>query len=237
MSLLPEDPQELARVLEITRLTLYVAGMSTLLSALVGIPLGAWIGLRRSRLALVFRIFTHALFGLPPVVAGLVMYLLLSRAGPLGAWGLLFTPTAMVLTQCLLVVPLVVGLTASAVDGVEPGVADAARALGASRGDLALTLLWEARIGLFTAVLAGFGRAISEVGAVIIVGGNIKWHTQVLTTAIVLETQQGHFAYALTLGALLVSLALVAALLVTLAQHRQRTGRLLPWAGPRRGAP
>ncbi len=214
------DP-ETQRVVLITVLTLYMATMSTTVSSLIGIPLGAFIGMRKSQLFLLFRVFTHSLYGLPPVIAGLLVYMLLSRAGPLGPLGILFTPTSMIVAQCLLITPLITGISASAVDSLPKNIEDTARSLGANRIDLIKTMLYEARLGLFTAVMLGFGRAISEVGAVIIVGGNIKWHTQVLTTSIVLETQRGNFNYALTLGAILMLIALIISLVLTIAQKKK----------------
>jgi len=226
--ILPADPLEQERVIQIILLTLYVATMSTTISSILGIPIGAYIGMKKTRFFLLFRIFTHTLYGLPPVIAGLAMFMLLSRSGPLGSLGILFTPTAMILAQCLLITPLVIGLSASAVDSLPKGVVDTARSLGAGRWDLIKTLLYESRMGLFTAVMIGFGRAISEVGAVIIVGGNIKWHTQVLTTAIVLETSSGNFSYAMLLGIILLLIALVTSILLTFLQHKQKTGKFFP---------
>lgn len=222
--ILPDNPLEQFRVLKIVSLTLYMAFMSTTISSLIGIPLGAYIGMKKAKFFLIFRVFTHTLYGLPPVIAGLIIYILLSRAGPLGSFGLLFTPTSMILAQCLLITPLIIGLSASAVDSLPSGIYDTARSLGTNKWDLVKTLLYESRIGLFTAIMIGFGRAISEVGAVILVGGNIKWHTQVLTTAIVLETQKGNFSYAILLGIILIIIALVTSIVLTLLQHKQKTG-------------
>jgi len=226
MYLIPDDPLEQERVVRITLLTLYIAFMSTTISSLIGIPVGAYLGMKKAKFFVIFKVFTHTLYGLPPVIAGLVIYMLLSRTGPLGPLGILFTPTSMILAQCLLITPLIIGLSATAVDSLPDGVKDTAKTLGAGRLDMIKTLLYESRLGLFTAVMVGFGRAISEVGAVIIVGGNIKWHTQVLTTAIVLETQKGNFSYAILLGVILITIALITALILTLVQHKQKTGRL-----------
>jgi tungstate transport system permease protein len=217
-------PEEQARVLHVTFLTLAMAGSSTLLACGAGIPLGAWLGLRKGRFGFAFRVFTHTFYGLPPVLAGLAVYLLLSRAGPLGPLGMLFTPEAMVVAQFVILFPLLSGLVASAVASVEPAVVDTCRALGASAGQLRWSIIREARFGILTAVMLGFGRAISEVGAVILVGGNIKWHTQVLTTAIVLETSAGSFEYALHLGGILLALAALTAFLLTFLQHDEESG-------------
>lgn len=206
-------------VLSITLLSLFIASTSTLFSSLLGVPLGALLGVQRNRFTRLFKTFTHALYGMPPVVAGLLIYLLLSRAGPLGPLGLLFTPGAMVIAQTFLVTPLVVGLVASAVAQVDPALVDTARTLGARGWPLLRTLLSEARGGIYSAVMVGFGRAISEVGAVILVGGNIQHHTRVLTTAIVLETQTGNFQFALTLGLILMLLAALVAVLLTRLQE------------------
>lgn len=214
------DPLESERLVRITLLTLYMAGCSTTISSLIGIPIGTYLGLRKTSFSLLIKVFTHTLYGLPPVIAGLVMFMLLSRAGPLGELGILFTPTAMILAQVLLITPLIIGLSASAIGSIPQVTIDTARTLGARRMGLLKTLLVESRIGIFTAVMVGFGRAISEVGAVIIVGGNIKWHTQVLTTAIVLETQKGNFYFALLLGAILICLALVTSIILTMLQSR-----------------
>jgi tungstate transport system permease protein len=165
-------------------------------------------------------VFTHTLYGLPPVIAGLVVFILLSKAGPLGKLGILFTPTAMIFAQVILVTPLITGLCASSIGSIPVWTIDTARSLGARRLSLLATLVVESRIGIFTAIMVGFGRAISEVGAVIIVGGNIKFHTQVLTTAIVLETQRGNFYFALTLGIILIAFALTTAVTLTFLQKR-----------------
>ena len=214
------DPIESERLVRITLLTLYMAGCSTTISTLIGIPLGTYLGLRKTKFSLLIKVFTHTLYGLPPVIAGLVVFILLSRAGPLGSLGILFTPTAMIFAQVMLITPLIIGLCASAVGSIPKESIDTARSLGARRFSLLKTLLMESRIGIFTAIMIGFGRAISEVGAVIIVGGNIKWHTQVLTTAIVDETQKGDFKFALVLGMILITLALITSIILTILQGR-----------------
>lgn len=208
----------MTEVLSITLLTLQVCAASTLLACVAGIPLGARLGLRRTRRRLPFLVFTHTFYGMPPVIMGLTVYLLLSRAGPLGELGLLFTPLAMVVAQTLLLLPIVIGFTASAVASVPPEAAETARALGASEREAVRTVLAEARPGIAHTVLVAFGRAVSEVGAVIIVGGNIEGRTRVLTTAIVLETEAGNFAFALTLGAILLGLVLVVSVFMTRLQ-------------------
>lgn len=207
-------------LLDITVLTLAVSGAATLLGALAGVPLGAWLALHPSRGARLLRVFTRTLYGMPPVVVGLAVFLLLSRAGPLGSLGLLFTPQAMVVAQALLVLPLVVGLTMAAVEAVDPLLRETAASLGARGWLLLRTFLREAREGVASAVLVGFGRAVSEVGAVLIVGGSILGHTRVLTTAIVVETEVGHFEFALALGAVLLALALATTLAVGRLEER-----------------
>ncbi|UCG70440.1 MAG: ABC transporter permease [Thermoplasmata archaeon] len=215
-----DDSSDTERLIGITLLTLYVAGCSTIISSLIGIPIGTYLGLRKTRFALLIKVFTHTLYGLPPVIAGLLVFILLSRAGPLGEFGILFTPTAMIFAQVILVTPLIIGLSASAIGSIPNVTVDTARTLGAKGFTLLKTLIVESRIGMFTAVMVGFGRAISEVGAVIIVGGNIKWHTQVLTTAIVDETQKGNFDFALVLGGILITLALITSIILTIFQRR-----------------
>jgi tungstate transport system permease protein len=216
------DP--LAELARITVLSVLVAGAGTFLAAMVGVPLGAWLALHPSRAGRAMRLTARTLYGLPPVVVGLAVYLLLSRAGPLGDLGLLFTPEAMVLAQALLVLPLVVGLTMGAIEALDPALVETARSLGARGWMLVDTFLREAREGVASAVLVGFGRAISEVGAVLLVGGNILFHTRVLTTAIVQETEMGNFAFALALGGVLLVLALGTALLVGKLERRGGEG-------------
>lgn len=205
-------------------LSLQVSLAAVVLASLVGLPLGALVALERfpGRSGVVVAL--NALMGLPPVVVGLCVYLLLSRAGPLGEHGLLFTPTAMVLAQALLVTPLIAALARQAVADLAIEYGDSLPALGTGRMGLLITLLWEGRVRLLTSVLAGFGRAIAEVGAVIIVGGNIAEHTRVMTTAIALETSKGNLALALGLGIVLVTLSLAvnasAFIIGTLAQRR-----------------
>jgi len=205
-------------------LSLQVSLSAVVLASLVGLPLGALVALERfpGRSGVVVAL--NALMGLPPVVVGLCVYLLLSRAGPLGEHGLLFTPTAMVIAQAILVTPLIAALARQALADLASEYGDSLHALGAGRVGLPVTLLWEGRVRLLTSVLAGFGRAIAEVGAVIIVGGNIAEHTRVMTTAIALETSKGNLALALGLGIVLVTLSLAvnasAFVVGTLAQRR-----------------
>ena len=158
--------------------------------------------------------------GLPPVVVGLFVYLLLSYSGPLGPLQLLYTPTAMIIAQLIMAIPIVIGITVSSVGSINKSIQDKALSLGATKLQLMVTILREARIGLLTAVIAAFGGAISEVGAVMIVGGNIRWVTRVLTTAIVVETELGKFDVAIALGIILLLLAFIVNWLLTQMQWR-----------------
>jgi tungstate transport system permease protein len=191
----------------IIALSLGVSLSAVALASLVGLPLGAAVAVYRfsGRGALI--VILNAAMGLPPVVVGLVVYLLLSRAGPLGALGLLFTPQAMVLAQAVLVLPLIAALARQTVEEHWSELQEQLRSLGVTTTRAIPTLLREARFSLMTAVLAGFGRAIAEVGAVIIVGGNIAGVTRTMTTAIALETSRGDLALALGLGIILISLS------------------------------
>ncbi len=200
-----------AALLEIIWLTLRVTGAALVLATLVGIPLGAWLGLsRRVPLQGLLIPVIYTGMGLPPVVVGLFVYLFLSREGPFGGLGWLFTPAGMIVAQTILALPLVVGLTMAAVSGVDSSLPVQLEALGATRRQIAITTLLEVRGGVSAAVVAAFGAIISEVGAVMLVGGNIAGETRVLTTAIVLETRKGNFALALALGVVLLVLAFAA---------------------------
>lgn len=194
---------------EIVRLSLRVSLTAVLLASVIGFPLGAGLALSRFPGHKLVIVLLNALMGLPPVVVGLTVYLLLSRSGPMGEFGLLFTPTAMIIAQCILVTPIISALTRQTIEDLWSEYEEQLRSLGAGRGRALLTLLWEGRYSLFTAVLAGFGRAIAEVGAVLIVGGNITHVTRVMTTSIALETAKGNLELALALGIVLISLALI----------------------------
>ncbi len=195
-------------LVEIIALSLRVSGTALLLASLMGLPLGAAIGVLRFRGRRAVVVLLNASMGLPPVVIGLLAYLLLSRSGPLGPLGLLYTPTAMVIAQTLLVTPIVAALTRQAIEDLSEEYDEQLRSLGAGFAQRVATLLYEGRFSLATTLLAGFGRAISEVGAVIIVGGNIAHWTRVMTTAIVLETSRGDFPLALALGFVLLAIAI-----------------------------
>jgi tungstate transport system permease protein len=192
---------------EIVRLSLVVSAAALGLAALFGLPLGALLGIARFPGRRFVVAATNALFGLPAVVVGLFVYMLLSRSGPLGSLALLFTPTAMVIAQTLLITPLVVALTRQVVEDLHAEYGEQLRAHGASTLRAVPTLLAEGRFALATVLLAGFGRAISAVGAVIIVGGNIAHVTRVMPTAIALETSRGELALALGLGILLLAIS------------------------------
>ncbi|MGE5467890.1 MAG: ABC transporter permease [Ignavibacteria bacterium] len=197
-----------ARLYGIVGLSLRVSLTATLIACIVGMPMGAWLAVGRftGRRALI--VLFNGMMGLPPVAVGLLIYLLLSRAGPLGAFGLLFTPAAMVIAQAVLVTPIVAALTRQVIADAWTEYREQLRSLGASRPRSAATLLWDGRFSLTTAALAGFGRAIAEVGAVMIVGGNIDGLTRVMTTTIALETSKGDLPLALALGFILISLVL-----------------------------
>jgi tungstate transport system permease protein len=205
-------------VIDVVVRTLQVCISAVVLAAAVGIPLGTHLGMKefpRKRLVLTA---LYTAMGLPPVVVGLAVYLLLSRQGPLGGLGLLFTPLAMILAQTILAVPLVAGVTMTAVAGVDRAVREAALIDGATPWRVGLLLLREAQFGVIVGIVAGFGRAISEVGAVLIVGGDIERLTRVMTTAIVLETRKGNFEVAIALGGLLLSLSFTVTLILQLLQ-------------------
>ncbi|HSF83357.1 MAG TPA: ABC transporter permease [Anaerolineales bacterium] len=211
--------------LEIVLLSLRVSGLALLISTLTGIPLGAFLGLRRfaGRRLLVALMYTG--MGFPPVVIGLFVYLLLSNSSPLKSLDLpflpaLFTPGAMILAQSIIAFPLVAGFSMAAVMAVDPQVRQQVRSLGATDRQTALTILSEARLGVLVSVVAGFGGIISEVGAVMLVGGNIAGRTRVLTTAIVLETRKGNFELALALGFVLLGLTFIANLAMLRLQGR-----------------
>lgn len=195
---------------EIVWLSFVVSGTAVLLAAIAGVPAGAWLGLRRFRGERWLAAAIYTGMGFPPVVVGLFVYLLLSRQGALGSLSWLFTPRAMIVSQVILALPLIAGVTMTAVRGVSPALRPQLRSLGATEWQVVTTILSEARNGVIVGLVAGFGAAISEVGAVMLVGGNIEGSTRVLTTAIVLETRQGRFDVALALGIILLALAFAA---------------------------
>ncbi len=200
-------------------LSLRVSGTAVLISSCVGIPCGVWLGLSQphERRQLISAVI-HTGMAIPPVVVGLVLYLALSRSGPLGHLRWLFTPEAMIAAQTILALPFVIGITLSAVAALPRELAAQMKTLGASDWQCRWTILREARCGVALAVAAAFGRSLSEVGAVLIVGGNIEGHTRVLTTAIVLETGKGNFGFALALGGALLLLALFVNLFIVRLQ-------------------
>jgi len=198
------DPELIA----IVALSLMVSLSAVLCAALLGLPLGAAIAVTRFPGRRTLIVLLNALMGLPPVVVGLAIYLLLSRAGPLGEAGLLFTPGAMVIAQTVLILPIIAALSRQAIEDAWHEYQEQLRSLGVQGLDAALTLLWDMRFSLLTAVLAGLGRACAEVGAVMIVGGNIDGVTRVMTTAIALETSKGDLPLALGLGIVLILIVL-----------------------------
>jgi tungstate transport system permease protein len=193
-------------LLGIVRLSLAVSLSAVALAALIGIPFGAWLALNRFPGRQGVIVLVNAMMGLPPVVVGLAIYLLLSRSGPLGGWGLLFTPQAMVIAQTVLVAPIIAALTRQTVEDLWLEYRDELQAMNVGPVTRIATLIWDARFSLMTALLAGFGRAAAEVGAIIIVGGNIEGFTRTMTTAIALETSKGDLALAMRLGLVLIAI-------------------------------
>lgn len=205
-------------------LSLQVSLSAALIATLIGLPLGAAIAVERFPGRQLLIVLLNALMGLPPVVVGLLIYLLLSRAGPLGGLGILFTPQAMVIAQTVLIVPIIAALSRQTIEDAWREYSEQLHSLGARRLSAGMTLIWDTRFSLLTIVLAGFGRAAAEVGAVMIVGGNIDGVTRVMTTAIALETSKGDLPLALGLGIVLIALVILlntlAAVIREVAQRR-----------------
>ncbi|MDG5468198.1 ABC transporter permease [Deltaproteobacteria bacterium IMCC39524] len=200
--------------------SLYTSSCAIVIAALLGVPTGLWLGLNRFRGRQILLALLNTLMALPTVVVGLLLFGLLSRQGPLGPLGLLFTPLAMIVGQTVLATPIVANLVLAAVTGADQRIINTALTLGASRFQAAIQLLREIRFGVMAAVIAGFGRVIAEVGVAMMLGGNIRNSTRTMTTAIALETSKGEFAFGLALGMLLLSVALLVNLFLNVLQQR-----------------
>jgi tungstate transport system permease protein len=207
-------------LLQIILLSLQVSGTALVLAALLGVPAGAFLAVRRVPLRGLLISLLNTGMGLPPVVVGLFLYLLLSRSGPLGILGLLYSPTAMVIAQGILAFPIVASLAQAAVANVNPVIRQAAVTLGATPWQESLAVIREARYGIVAGVIAGLGRVMAEVGSIIIVGGNIAGYTRVMTTTIALETDKGEFELAIALGIILLSISLVITVALRLVQRQ-----------------
>ena len=212
-------------LIEITALSLKVSMGVTLVACVLGLPLGAWLAVNRFVMRRFVIAILNALMGLPPVVVGLIVYVIFSRAGPLGVLGLLFTPTVMVIAQVIIITPIVASIAHQAIRDLWADYHDLLISLNASRLQRIQALLWDGRRALMTAGLAGFGRAIGEVGAIMVVGGNIDHATLVLTTAIALETGKGEFGMALALGFVLIGLSILVNLTLHMLGRTERGSR------------
>ena len=211
--------QEIAQII---LLTMQVSGTATLLSVIGGVPFGLWLALREFRGKRVLSSLLNFGMGLPPVIVGLFVSLCLWRYGPFGDLGLMYSPTAMIIAQTIIAMPIVAGLSFAAIESLNPKLRLQLVSLGASRWQVSLLLVREARLGLMAAVIAGFGRVISEVGASMMVGGNIKGETRVLTTATVMEVGKGNFDLAIALSLVLLLGAFAVVVLLTWLQHGGR---------------
>lgn len=214
-----------ADLVEIALRSLQVSVTALVIASALALPFGTWLAIRRFRYRRATIATLNALMGLPPVVVGLIVYLLLSRSGPFGVLGLLFTPSAMIIAQVIIITPLIASITHQAMRELWAEYHDLLISLNTTKGQRIKTLIWDGRRTLMTAALAGFGRAIGEVGAIMIVGGNIDHATRVLTTAIALETGKGDFALALGLGFVLIALALIVNLAIHALSQTEREGR------------
>ncbi len=207
-------------LLNIILLSLKVSGSALLIATVIGLPLGALIGLKRFPFRGIVISAMNTFMGLPPVVVGLFVYMMLSRSGPLGFMELLYTPSAMVIAQTILAFPIVVSLCHSAIANVDPIIKQASVTLGATPAQAAVTVIKEARYGIMAGVIAALGRVMAEVGAILIVGGNIAGYTRVMTTTIALETDKGNFELAVGLGIILMMISLIINLLLHLVQKK-----------------
>jgi len=206
------DPE----VMQIAALSLYISLSATLIAALVAIPAGALIHFNEFSGKRAVIILIQTLYSVPTVVVGLVLYLLISKSGPFGFIGLLFTPSGMILGQTVLIIPIMMGLVISALSGIDRGISDTLISLGATQFQKIIEIVKEARFAIMSAVVLGFGRAIAEVGVAMMIGGNIRDHTRVLTTAITLETGMGNFALSIALGIILLVIALIVVVILNL---------------------
>ncbi len=206
-------------VFSIALRTLLIASASTLAATLLFVPLGCLIHFNSFRGKRLATGFIQTMYSVPTVFVGMLVFLMISRTGPLGGMGILFSPWAIILGEIVLIFPIITGLTISALQGTGKGLEDTAIALGASRRTMVLKVLTEARYTMFTSVLMGFGRALSEVGVAIMVGGNIAGHTRTLTTAIALGVGKGETASSIALGLILLFLAMMVSIMVNLLQH------------------
>lgn len=214
-----------ADLVEITLLSLQVSLGAAAVGSVIGLPLGAWLAINRFPARRTVIALLNAMMGLPPVVVGLIVYVLFSRSGPLGVLGMLFTPTAMVIAQVIIITPIIASVAHQAIRELWADYHDLLISLEANRVQRVATLLWDGRRALMTASLAGFGRGIGEVGAIMIVGGNIDHATRVLTTAIALETGKGEFDMALALGFVLIGLAIAVNLALHVLSRTERGSR------------
>jgi tungstate transport system permease protein len=203
-------------VMEIALLSLYISLSATIIAALISIPLGGVIHFSDFRGKRALIVVIQTLYSVPTVVVGLLLYLLISRSGPLGFLGLLFTPEGMIFGQTVLIIPIITGLVISALSGVDKSISDTLVALGATGSQKILQILKEARYAILSAVVLGFGRAIAEVGVAMMIGGNIRGFTRVLTTAITLETGMGEFGLSIALGIILLALALIVVVILNI---------------------
>ncbi len=210
----------ISEIWPIATLSIIVSVTAVVICCVVGMPLGAYVGLGTMPGKSILKVLTFAGMAMPPVVVGLVLYLMLSRSGPLGEWQWLFTARAMILAQVVLDLPFVIGITLTTVEALPEELRFQLRSLGATPWQLRWTLLTESRHGLILAVITALGRSLSEVGAVLMVGGNIEGHTRVLTTAILLETNRGRFTVALSLAAMLMTLAMLINFVLVRLQNR-----------------
>lgn len=210
------DPE----VMEITLRTLYISLSSTLIAALIAVPLGGYIHFRKFRGKRTVINIIQTLYSIPTVLVGLLVFLLISNQGPLGSLGLLFTPVGMIMGQTILVLPIVTGFTILALNGVKDEISDLSLSLGASEFQAIQTIMHEAKYALLGAIILGFGRAISEVGVALMIGGNIRGYTRVITTTMSLETSKGNIELSIALGIILLMIALVVNLLLNYVQEK-----------------
>ncbi len=207
-------------LLGIIFLSIKVSGTALVVATLTGLPIGALLGFKKFSLKGLIISILNTFMGLPPVVVGLFVYLLLSRSGPLGFMGLLYSPTAMIIAQTILAFPIVTSLSHSAIVNVDPVIRQAAMTLGATPSQVSFAIVSEARYGIMSGIIAGFGRVMAEVGAILIVGGNIAGYTRVMTTTIALETDKGNFELALALGIILLTISLIINAVLHLVQKK-----------------